>query len=151
MKRLVEIAEIKGIIKLLEQHDRETDKKIDKLVLQCDDLADIKNSISIVSLTLQHVAENNSKQDIIMTNLTDTLSSINANLSELNQGQSRNSEQIGTLKKRVDLNEQLHSIDLREAEQARYISSIVKYGVPAAGVGGALALIIAEIIKMLQN
>lgn len=145
-----EWATVKGDIRLLEREAEEATRQRNILMDKCDDIAEINTSISVISLSLEHMIKYDEKQDVMMAEQHKTLVNINENLNELNQGQRTLNNKVEQLEQRVDESERRSTINIMDIQKAKAIDIMKKYAVPA-GVGGTLALLIVEILKIIKG
>ena len=125
------------------------DKRIEKLEIRCDDLGSLTTSISVMSLSLEHIVEHNHRQDDLMRNQNKTLERMNENLSNLNQGQSSLEKKVESLEVRVDNNETLNTVDLRGVNKRKNEEYLIKYAGPIVA-GMAIGAILLQIIMALK-
>lgn len=141
-----EIGEIKAILSTLAADNKWSEKRFDKIESKLDDISALNTAISVMSVSLEHIVEHNQKQDEMMTNQNKTLENINSNLNRLNQGQADLDSKVLSLEKRVTINENLNTIDLRAINKDKNETYLKKYAVPL-GVGLSVGMVLIEIMK----
>lgn len=153
----VDFGDIRADIKVLEKSVDENEKKIDRLKKKTESQNELSTAISVMSVTLEHIVEHSKRQDTVMENQNKTLENINTNLSQLSEGQRNlNQEQknlnskVAKLEERVSISESKSILDIRDIEKQKYMNILHKFAVPF-GVGGGVALLIMEIIKILKG
>lgn len=151
-----DVRDIRANVTILWEKCEEQRRKQEKMELKYDSMNELNTAINVMSVTLEHIVEHNTrqderqdKQDNLMTAQNKTLEHINQNLNELNLGQKSLSRKVDSLEDRVDTNEKKHSVDLRDIDYESKKNLLQQYGAPA-GIGAALMLIILEIIKQLM-
>lgn len=170
-----DVGTCKSDIRLLEYNVVSADKKINIMEEKYEQMNDLNTAISVMSLTLDHIVEHNTRQDKQretdlsalatqqeinskgMLSITETLENVNKNLTQLTQGQEHLNKKMGSLNSKVELledrveqSEKKTMIDLRDLEKEEKMGVLRKYGMPigiGVGVGTTLAMIILEIIK----
>lgn len=151
-----DVRDIRSNITILQERCEEQYRKQALMDAKYESMNELNTAINVISVTLEHIVEHNTKQDIrqdkqddLMTAQNKTLEHINQNLNELNLGQRSLSRKVDSLEDRVDTNEKKHFIDLRDMEHESKKNILQQYGAPV-GIGAALMLIILEIIKQLM-
>lgn len=145
-----EWGKVKGDIRVLEREVEEATRQRNILADKCDDIAEINTSISVISLSLEHMIKYDEKQDVMMAEQHKTLININENLNTLNQGQANLNNKVEKLEQRVDESERRSTINIMDIQKAKVMDVMKKYAVPA-GLGGTLALLLMEILKMIKG
>lgn len=120
--------------------------QIKELIKRVDNMEDIKNFIHKLDKTmavqtemLKNMVAHNQKQDKRMDEQQEIIVKINANLTELNQGQKVLNQRVGKLEDKVNKNEQQKQIDIIDLLK----NFVLKYAIPF-GIGWG-------IIELIQN
>lgn len=145
-----DLGNMRSDVKVLIRDISKGDERLTRLENRFEDLSNMSTAISVMSVSLEHIVEHNHKQDVMMRNQNETLSKINENLNKLNQGQVILDEKVENLERRVNDNEDLNKIDLRELRKESQTGILRKYGLPM-GIGATAAAIIMEMIKFLKT
>lgn len=143
------ISDLKISVQMLNKDAVLHGQQLEKIENKMDDLSAISVAISVMSLSLEHIVEHNTRQDEMMKSQNKTLEFINNNLNRLNQGQENLEAKVGKLEDRVDRNESLNTVDLRAINKEQKENYLKKYAGPIAIVLslGALALQIIAATK----
>ena len=145
-----DLGNIKADVRVLVRDATKGDERLTRLENRFEDLSNMSTAISVMSVSLEHIVEHNHKQDLMMRNQNETLSKINENLNKLNQGQIILDEKVENLERRVNDNEDLNKIDLRQLRKEAQTGVLRKYGLPV-GIGATAAAIIIEMIKFIKT
>lgn len=145
-----DLGNIKADVRVLVRDIAKGDERLTRLENRFEDLSNMSTAISVMSVSLEHIVEHNHKQDLMMRSQNETLSKINENLNKLNQGQVILDEKVENLEKRVNDNEDLNKIDLRQLRKETETGILRKYGL-LVGIGATAAAIIMEMIKFLKT
>jgi hypothetical protein len=110
----------------------------------------LDKNMAIQTELMKNMVDHNQKQDERMDKQDqkqdeqhEVIININANLTELTEGQRTLNKRVGKLEERVDKNDDLHKIDIRKPEKKKWEDIVYKIAVP----GGVAFLLILEIIK----
>lgn len=151
------IGDMKSDIRILNKAVELNEKKIENLSGKCDIMNDLSTTMSVMSLSLEHIVEHNNmqdrrqeKQDEVVAKQNETLVNINQNLSELNKGQASLDHKIENLEERVDASEQRNTINIMDLQKEKYLNYLRKYVVPGA-TGAAIMAALLEILKIIKS
>lgn len=129
-------------IKTLFKTTNRLENRIDSLDEKFKDLNKLDMSIMSISMTLENLYKHSKKQDTLNERQNDTLEVINTNLINLNTKVNELERCQKNLDKRVTLNEQLHTIDIREVT----LNKIKQLLIPGS-IGALIGALIIELLK----
>ena len=126
-------------------------KKVEGVESMRDLLYSLDKNSALQTQLLENVVEHNKnqdsradKQDQMMAEQQQINIKINENLTELAEGQRTLNRRVGKLEEQVDINENKHSVDLRDIEKKKYTDIFFKYILPT---GGGLVILL-ELLKI---
>lgn len=151
------LSDMHADIRVLTKTVEENEKKIQRVKDKCEIMNDLSTTMSIMSLSLEHIVEHNKrqddrqeKQDLVVENQNKTLVNINQNLSELNQGQRNLDHKVENLERRVDISEERSTINILDIAKEDKIGILKKYAYPM-GAGAAVLAAVLQILKILKG
>ena len=143
-------------IKTLFKKDENMEKRIEKIENDRGLMCSLDKNMTLQTQMIKEIREHNLRQDARMDKQDKRLDeqhqvivSINENLTELTEGQRTLNNRVGKLEDRVEENDLKHKIDLRDIENEKNTSILKQWAAPF-GIGMGVAMLILEIIKILQ-
>lgn len=112
-------------------------KRVDELSDLQDIIHSLDKNLAIQTEMLKNIVKHNEKQDKRMDEQQEVIIKINANLTELNEGQKALNKRVGKLEDKVNENEQKKQIDIIDLLK----NFVLKYAIPFGIVWGIIELI----------
>ncbi len=129
-------------------------KQVEEFKSLQDIIYNLDKNTAVLAQTMKEITSHSKKQDKRIDEQHQTIIKINENLTQLtesqrmlNEGQNELNSEIKILKKRVDENEDKHSIDLRDIEKRRYTDIFFRYVLPS----GSAIIILMKLFEMFVN
>ena len=143
-------------IKTLFKKDKNMEKRIEKIENDRGFMHSLDKNMTLQTQMIKEIREHNLRQDARMDKQDKRLDeqhqvivSINENLTELTEGQRALNNRVGKLEDRVEENDLKHKIDLRDIDNDKNTNILKQWATPF-GIGMGVAMLILEIIKILQ-
>ncbi len=129
-------------------------KQVEEFKSLQDIIYNLDKNTAVLAQTMKEITNHNIKQDKRIDEQHKTIIKINDNLTQLtesqrmlNEGQNELNSEIKILKKRVDENEDKHSIDLRDIEKRRYTDVFFRYIIPSSSI----TIVLIKLLEMFIN
>lgn len=129
-------------------------KQVEEFKSLQDIMYNLDKNTAVLAQTMKEMASHSKKQDKRIDEQHQTIVKINENLTQLtesqrmlNEGQNELNSKIKILKKRVDENEDKHSIDLRDIEKRKYTDVFFRYIIPSSSI----TIILVKLLEMFIN
>ena len=136
-------------IKTLFKKDESMEKRVEKTENDRDFLHSLDKNMALQTQLIESINAKMDEQHEINIKVNENLTKLSEQYNALNVKVDTIGNDQKKLAKKVEENEDKHSVDLRDVDKERNKGILVKYGAPF-GIGIAIGMLVLEVIKIIK-